>query len=83
MIQVVPVNWDGITTGDPDPKKRGDRRRRRTVGRIKCGCGDGGDPVRSPQSRDFTSGRNVNVAHTKAARCIWRAASFGHVSIFK
>ncbi len=25
--------------------KRGDRRRRRTVGRIKCGDGDGGDPV--------------------------------------
>lgn len=29
----------------PGPMKRGDRRRRRTVGRIKCGDGDGGDPV--------------------------------------
>ncbi len=25
--------------------KRGDHRRRRTVGRIKCGGGNGGDPV--------------------------------------
>ena len=28
--------------------KRGDRGRRRTVGRIERGGGDGGDPVRSP-----------------------------------
>ncbi len=28
--------------GDPDPhQKRGDRRRRRTVGRIERGCGEG------------------------------------------
>lgn len=31
--------------------KRGDRGRRRTVGRIERGGGDGGEPVRSPQGR--------------------------------
>ena len=32
----------------PGPDKRGDRGRSRTVGRIKRGGGDGGEPVRSP-----------------------------------
>ena len=32
----------------PGPNKRGDRGRRRTVGRIERGGGDGGDPARSP-----------------------------------
>ena len=32
----------------PGPDKRGDRRRRRTVGRIERGCGDDGEPVQSP-----------------------------------
>ena len=31
--------------------KRGDRRRSRTLGRIKGGDGDGGEPVRSPSGR--------------------------------
>ena len=41
--------FDGRRWG-PGPDKRGDRRRRRTVGRIKRGGGDGGEPVRSPLS---------------------------------
>lgn len=32
-------------------RMRGDRRRRRTLGRIKGGGGDGGEPVRSPPGR--------------------------------
>ena len=35
----------------PGPDKRGDRGRRRTVGRIERGGGDGGEPVRSPLGR--------------------------------
>lgn len=35
----------------PGPKKRGDRGRRCTAGRIERGGGNGGDPVRSPQGR--------------------------------
>ena len=31
--------------------KRGDRRRRRTMGRIERGGGNGDDPVRSPPGR--------------------------------
>ncbi len=41
------------------PDKRGDRRRRRTVGRIKRGGGDGGEPARSPPDRpSFRRPRN-------------------------
>jgi hypothetical protein len=32
-------------------RMRGDRRRRRTLGRIEGGGGDGGEPVRSPPGR--------------------------------
>lgn len=35
----------------PGPMKRGDHGRRRTVGRIDRGDGDGGEPVRSPSCR--------------------------------
>ena len=41
---------DGCRWG-PGPDKRGDRRRRRTVGRIERGGGDGGEPARSPPGR--------------------------------
>jgi hypothetical protein len=37
-----------LSAWGPGPFKRGDRRRRRTVGRIECGGGDGGEPARSP-----------------------------------
>ena len=47
-------------------RKRGDRGRSRTVGRIKRGGGDGGEPVRSPlgwsQTIGRAPGRNVEVA---------------------
>jgi hypothetical protein len=37
----------------PGPNKRGHRGRSRTVGRIKRGGGNGGEPVRSPLGRIF------------------------------
>jgi len=39
--------------------KRGDRRRRRTLGRIDGGGGNGGDPARSPQGRCTYAGRMI------------------------
>lgn len=47
-MPAVMADFSRIAIGDPDPYKRGDRRRSRTVGRIKCGGGDGGEPVRGP-----------------------------------
>ncbi len=54
--------------------KRGDHRRRRTVGRIKCAGGDGGDPVwahhagpyvrlpcSKPSARAFEFGRHAQT----------------------
>jgi hypothetical protein len=52
-----------LLNGDPDPYKRGDRRRRRTVGRIKCGDGDGGEPVRGPSRRDLPLGYHHRLAY--------------------
>ncbi len=42
--------------GTRTPIKRGDRGRRRTVGRIERGGGNGGEPVRSPPGR-YWNGR--------------------------
>ena len=39
----------------PGPDKRGDRGRRRTVGQIERGGGDGGEPVRGPPGRPSKS----------------------------
>ena len=46
-----PVHCGNDLRRGPGPMKRGDRRRRRTVGRIERGGGDGGEPVRSPSGQ--------------------------------
>ena len=46
-------------------QKRGDRRRSRTVGRIKRGGGNGGEPARSPLGRRPYAGRMA--ARSRAA----------------
>ncbi len=57
--------------------KRGDRRRRRTVGRINRGGGDGGEPVRSPPGADrriaACSGAEMEGGRTRSgSRHPWR-----------
>ena len=48
-------------------RKRGDRRRRRTVGRIKRGGGDGGEPVWGPPGR--RQYRRPTGSPSLASRC--------------
>src|SRR5258708_1326380 len=62
----------------PGPEKRGNRRRRRTLGRIDCGGGNGGEPVRSPLGRPQPV--RAIPAHSQPDQNLYR---IGHASAYR